>query len=109
MSDPFAPIRGNSRRHSTGTAPTASVVMPVPDNAPTPPAVHPTLGKPTATWAYCDASGRWLGLVLRFDPPGKEKEFRPLSVRSFDGKLEWWWGSWPAPRPLYGLQRLAEK
>ena len=83
--------------------------MPVPDNAPAPPTLHPALGRPTATWAYRDGSGRLLGLVLRFDPPGKEKEFRPLSVRSFDGKLEWRWGSWPAPRPLYGLRRLAEK
>ena len=51
-----------------------------------------------------------LGYVARFDGPDG-KEFRPLTFwRSrADSATSWRWASWPAPRPLYGLRRLAER
>jgi putative DNA primase/helicase len=47
---------------------------------------------------------------MRFDPPSG-KEFRPCALwrSETNGRLEWRWASWPAPRPLYGLDRLAAR
>ncbi len=67
------------------------------------PAAHPKHGKPTAEWVYKDATGTPLCYVLRFDPPGKRKLFAPLTF-TVKG---WKWRAPPAPRPLYGLERLA--
>ena len=105
--DPFAPIG------VSGAAPAKrkawTIVVPVPTDAPAPPAAHFKLGKPTEKWTYPDATGAVLGYVLRFDG-ADGKQFRPLTLwRGLTGKLEWRWESWPTPRPLYGLQRLAER
>jgi putative DNA primase/helicase len=107
---PSRPSPGPAKRKATtATAPKGTVIMPVPTDAPPPPAEHPTLGAPIATWRYTDAAGRLLGLILRFDPAGG-KEFRTLTLwRVAGGKFEWCWKSWPAPRPLYGLQGLADR
>ena len=59
----------------------------------------PTATPPAAT----------IGYVYRFDPPGKKKEFRPLTLRRVNDKLEWRWEGWPPKRPLYGLHKLAER
>jgi putative DNA primase/helicase len=105
--DPFAPIGDDGGRPAKRK--TRSIVMPVPTDAPAAPAAHFTLGKPSARWIYTDAAGAAVGYVLRFDTP-KGKEFRPLTLwRDADGKLSWRWESWPSKRPLYGLQRLAER
>jgi putative DNA primase/helicase len=108
--DPFAPLGGNGgKRPAKRNA--WSIVIPVPADAPAPPDEHFKLGKPTALWIYPDATGSLLGYVLRFDSIGGEKQFRPLTFwRHLDsGKFEWRWESWPPKRPLYGLQRLAER
>ena len=83
-------------------------MAPVPTDAPPPPATHPTLGEPSRKWTYTDATGAVLGYVLRFEP---HKNFRPLTLwrNAANGKPEWRWESWPPKRPLYGLQRLAER
>jgi putative DNA primase/helicase len=85
---------------------------PIPDDAPMPPTRHPQLGEPSATWVYRDARGGVLFYVYRFDTgksdpaTGKPaKEFRPLT---FDGD-RWQWKGVGAPRPLYGLDRLAAR
>ncbi|MDR3420129.1 MAG: ATP-binding protein [Xanthobacteraceae bacterium] len=85
--------------------------MPVPPDAPIPPAEHFKLGKPSATWTYTAAAGAVLGHVLRFNTGGGEKEFRPLTLwrPAKGGKTEWRWESWPSKRPLYGLRGLAER
>ncbi len=110
--DPFRPL---SKRRTAGGGPTKvdpaswSPVLPVPADAPAPPAAHYKLGAPTATWTYRDADGRVLGYVLRFDTAAG-KESRPLS---FCGRAtgaatpEWRWRGFDVPRPLYGLDRLA--
>lgn len=110
MSDPFAPLGGGGgRAERTGgrAKPDLVAVFPVPDDAPSRPTRHPKLGAPSSTWTYLDAAGRPLGYVNRFDGPDG-KEFRPLVLfRDPAGKMLWKWESWPAPRPLYGLDRLA--
>lgn len=83
-------------------------IAPVPGDAPAAPERHPKLGLPSAKWTYRDAAGALLGFVLRFDGEGG-KEFRPLVLHQRDSKREWRWSSWSTPRPLYGLDRLAEK
>jgi hypothetical protein len=88
----------------------ASLVMPVPADAPAPPTAHPALGRPNQSWPYKDAAGGMIGHVLRFDR-ADGKEFRPLTLwrDSISGRLEWRWESWPPERPLYGLQELADR
>jgi hypothetical protein len=82
----------------------AAVIMPAP--RPLPETIrHQRLGAPSATWHYRDADGRLLFLVARFDPPGERKQILPLTC---DGS-GWRWRAPPAPRPLYGLDRLAAR
>lgn len=71
------------------------------------PEAHRQLGKPSSLWEYRDGAGQLLGFICRFDT-ATGKEFRPLCVfREADGALSWRWEAWRAPRPLYGLDRLA--
>lgn len=107
--DPFAPIvdRKKPRLRVVANASDLTNVAPIPADAPTPPQ-HP-LGAPTATWIYRDAEGRDLGRTHRFDRDG-QKEFRPLTLwRKGAAAPTWRWQSWPEPRPLYGLDRLAKR
>jgi putative DNA primase/helicase len=64
---------------------------------------HPRHGTPLNFWVYRDAQGP-LFVVARYEPEGSRKQIMP-----------WIWDStrWiaqgpPKPRPLYGLDRLAE-
>lgn len=85
-----------------------SIVLPVPDDAPVPPEVHPSLGRPSARWSYFDGTGAVMGFVTRFGRRDGSKEFRPLTLwqSGRDHRREWRWEAWPDPRPLYGLDRL---
>ena len=69
------------------------------------PRQHAKLGKPTAEWIYPNADGRPLLIQRRFDPPQERKVFIPQTF---------WADGWkdkapPEPRPLYGLDRLADR
>lgn len=67
-----------------------------------PTAPEDELGPHTAKWDYCDANGRLLACVYRYDPQGKSmggKEFRPWDVLARKHKA-------PEPRPLYNLPGL---
>lgn len=83
------------------------LVSPVPPDAPNVPNTHPRFGRPTQTYTYRDASGAVLSHNLRFDRPGERKQFVPLSLWRDAKGLRWRWKGFPAPRPLYGLDRLA--
>src|SRR5271157_6143204 len=85
------------------------LVSPVPAGAPSPPTQHFKHGKPTATWTYPDACGAELCRILRFDFPDRRKEFCPLTLWRNSKGLRWRWKALPAPRPLYGLDRLAAR
>ena len=109
--DSFAPIGdGDDAEVRPAKQKAWTIVMPVPPDAPAPPAKHFKLGKPSATWPYPDPAAAVLGYVLRFDSGGG-KQFRPLTLwrPAKGGKVEWRWESWPPKRPLYGLRRLAER
>ena len=108
--DPFAPLRGirgaRDAVDAINTKPRWISVVPVPTDAPAPPAVHPTLGAPSAIWTYRDTTGTVLAYMHRFEP----KTFRPLTLwRNADDKLRWRWESLPCKTSLYGLWRLAER
>ncbi len=91
---------GDGSNPARATAPKTSTLAPIPSDAPPPPK-HPH-GEPSAVWTYCDASGRAVCRVARFDVGGG-KEFAPLTFAA--GR--WQWKAPPEPRPLYGLDRLA--
>jgi putative DNA primase/helicase len=82
-------------------------VSPIPANAPPPPTRHFEYGEPAARWIYRDADGAELFHVLRFDFPDRRKEFCPLTLWRNAKGSRWRWKALPAPRPLYGLDRLA--
>lgn len=89
-------------------APTWRAVLPVPVDAPPPPAAHPQHGKPSAVWQYLAAEfGDLLGLVCRFDGPDG-KQVLPLTYCTDGTRHAWRWQALPEPRPLYGLERLAK-
>lgn len=66
---------------------------------------HPELGAPSLLWTYRDATGQLLGVVARFDTPGG-KEARTLQ---YCEDHRWHARAFGAPRPLYGLDRLAAR
>src|SRR6266705_6097903 len=108
-SEPFAPLDGGQAPKRQ--RPLWTPLVPVPKDAPQPPDSHAHLGSPTATWRYPNAGGQTLCYVLRFDT-AEGKAFRPLSFAqpSTAGRRpEWRWESLPPKRPLYGLDRLAER
>jgi putative DNA primase/helicase len=89
--------------------PEPTPILPVPDDAPMPPAEHFKHGRPSRRWEYRDAQGQLLGYVCRFDK-AEGKEIRPLTFCQMpDGSRAWQWQTLPEPRPLYGLDRLATR
>lgn len=88
----------------------AVCVMPVPADAPTPPAAHSRHGKPAGRWAYTDAAGAVCFYHDRYVPKGERKQFSPVTLwRLPDGRMQWQFKAPPAPRPLLGLPDLAAK
>lgn len=106
--DPFAPLASGDDGKAQST-PKRVAILPVPADAPPALDMHNKLGAPSMRWTYCDAGGAVLGYVCRFDSAAG-KQFRPLVLFRYEsGQVAWGWESWPAPRPLYGLDRLAAR
>ncbi|MCC6878203.1 MAG: DUF927 domain-containing protein [Rhodocyclaceae bacterium] len=106
-----APTSSSKKKHTK--PPRWTPILPVPKEAPPPPAAHPTLGKPKSVFHYRDAAGQTLGYVYRWEATEKrEKTFRPLTYGSAFGATHspmWDFLTWDKPRPLYGLDRLAAR
>jgi hypothetical protein len=84
-------------------------MLPVPVDAPRSLPPH-GLGRPSGKWVYRDAAGRRLFLACRFDTSEGKKDFFPLTYcEGPGGRREWRWKGVVAPRPLYGLDRLAAR
>ena len=103
--DPFAPIP--SAVEPAIRANTKADFVPIlPAPLPLPEAIrHRRHGGPSQTWRYLDGAGNLLFAVCRFDPVGRKKEVLPYTC----GRAGWQWQALPAPRPLYGLDRLAAR
>ncbi len=84
------------------------LVVPVPDNAPKLPNSHPTLGQPSSTWTYLDASGAVMHYVFRLESQDG-KQILPLTLWRGQNGLRWRWKAIPDCRPLYGLDKLAAR
>lgn len=74
-----------------------------PNPCPAPRFGHPKYGEPVKTWQYNDAAGELLFYIARYKTP-EGKEFMPITWVP----NRWVFKAWPAPRPLYGLDRLSK-
>src|SRR4029077_12610729 len=107
---PFTPGEIAAARGDATPAPDeGEPVSPIPVDAPAPPQQHFKHGAPTATWTYREAGGAELFRILRFDFPDRRKEFCPLTLWRNAKGLHWRWKALPSPRPLYGLDQLADR
>ena len=67
--------------------------------------------KHTDVWAYKTVDGRLAGCVARFDFADGKKDMIPFSfcINKSTGNKAWKMKGMKVPRPLYGLNKLAEK
>lgn len=77
-----------------------------PPNGATVPGMQSKWGAPSAYWIYRSTEGAPLFYVARYDVPNERKQFIPWSWSKSQEK--WIQKGWPAPRPLYGLELLAQ-
>lgn len=74
---------------------------------------HYSFGTPDIVWDYRDKDGRLLFKNCRFliqhNDGTVKKEDRPYTYRQFGNGKRWAWAGLDRPRPLYGLDRLAQK
>jgi putative DNA primase/helicase len=105
----------NNKEANAATVPPGSdgdgwqCVMPVPDDAPPPPAAHSKHGKPSRRYPYLAQDGRINFYHDRYDKPkGEKKQFSPLTLWQKAGKYEWRFKVSPGLRPLNGLPGLLQ-
>lgn len=89
--------------NDNGSNPKPAVVKP-PVGTPPPSMHHFEHGEPSRSWCYREADGEPLFYVARYDVEGG-KQFSPWS---WDG-FKWIAKGWAAPRPLHGLDLLAQR
>lgn len=99
---------GGERATTRPTTPAVSLRLGVPPEGTAPPAmISPLHGEPSASWVYRNAAGEVLFYVARYNTADGKKELRPYS---FDLESKKWVAkSLPSPRPLYGLDLLAQR
>lgn len=68
-------------------------------------------GDPVASWEYKDAEGITIGIIARYEDANGDKTYRPWTYGSMSNNVSPKWEAkiWHAPRPMYGLDRLAAK
>jgi len=120
IDEAFAPLheRANGRESAQKGADWRAI-MPVPDTAPSlARGIIDRFSPPgfgfTQAWPYHESSGRPLGFVIRYDltdpDAPSQKQLKPFTFcAGSDGRREWRCKSFPVPRPLYGLDRLAAR
>ena len=109
MFEPLPPAGlANGKAHEkTETISEWQQIVPVPDDVPCVIPWH-RLGEPSATWIYCDAQGRMLQKVCRWELDDGDKTIMPLIYcRNTTGKHAWRFQHPLAPRPLFNLDRIA--
>jgi AAA domain/Domain of unknown function (DUF6371) len=118
MNDKFAPLGDDEAAQKTPAGDEWTPIVPVPDDAPEALAAIDAFAKfkgvsRTGLWQYTNAENRLLAFTARFDHPPNggpcEKEFRQFTFcGNASGRREWRCKSLLAPRPLFGLGRLAK-
>jgi putative DNA primase/helicase len=84
-------------------------IMPVPENAPQPPAAHPRHGKPSQRYPYHTLDGQVNFYIDRFDSKNTDdesKQFSPLTLWQNGTVFKWKRKAPPVPAPLFGLPSL---
>ena len=101
---------GNAIAPPKASKPVWRAVLPVPEDAPPPPAAHSKHGKPSMRWEYRNEAGKLLCWVYRFEAKdeGERKQFLPLTYCECEDLKTWRWQGLPEPRPLYHLDKLTE-
>jgi hypothetical protein len=113
MTDAFDPLSAKEKASGSNAKNPGKddgvAITPVPEDVALEIPSH-TLGQPVKVWEYRSAEGKLLFKVCRFIQADGTKEDRPLTYREYkDGSRRWAWKSVDAPRPLYGLDRLATR
>ncbi len=85
------------------------VIVSIPPTAPPPPESHIKLGTPSMGWKYLNERGELVGYVVRFETKNG-KTTRPLTYwqNTEADECKWHWKTWPLPRFLFGLHKLAQ-
>ena len=97
-----APEKAKNRN---GSKPEPNLVKP-PVGTPPPSMHHSRHGAPSRSWRYLNAAGETLFYIARYETPAG-KVFSPWSWDSISAS--WVTKAWTAPRPLYGLDLLANR
>lgn len=74
--------------------------------------MHPKHGKPVSAWAYRNAEGEILQWVARYDLPDGKKDVIPWTyceLMQLPNVKQWRRQGLPKPRPLFNLDRLAQR
>lgn len=111
--DPFEPVSPEEIQavaSAPAKKPDRVPIMPVPADAPECTFKIPAKGgAPVRMWAYRDAEGRLLGYDGRFEYGQGQKDVLPITYCQVGDTQAWRSKSFPVPRPLYGLDRLAAR
>ena len=114
--DRFKPLSEEERERGEPAGGSAKddgwdLIVPVPDTVPDPDMHHWIFGDPVAVWPYRDANGRKVCFVGRYNKADGDKEFWPRTwwKNRNTGEERWRWKNVPDPRPLYGLELLAQR
>lgn len=110
--DPFRPLSDDGlvaavNEHGRDGEPDAAKPTTPPTDAETPEVAVKRLfrRKPDGgPWRYALASGETAFYICRYNRKGDRKDFYPLS---WSPGVGWQSKHWPAPRPLYNLDKLA--
>ena len=87
------------------------LIVPIPNTVPAPDMRHWIFGDPVAVWLYRDRNGDRVCSIGRYNKADGDKEFWPRTwwKNRNTGEERWRWKNVPDPRPLYGLELLAQR
>ena len=109
MFDPLPPpsANGHAPGNGSGRSDHWRPIMPVPDDTPIS-FPRTRLGQPSTVWEYREKN-KLLHCICRWDLGNGEKTVKPLCYcENETGVRAWRWMAPPPPRPLYGLDHLAQ-
>lgn len=108
--DDGAPVAIRNAGHKAKAKKEFTAMMPVPENAePRPVFFGITLGKPVATWEYRNAADQAMFYVSRFNTKPRKTMIPQTYGIDETGQASWHNKAPDAPRPAYGLNRLAAR
>jgi len=99
---------GTAKSAPASESASESIVLPIPAGKRPGHFRSTKLGEPVAVYTYPDAEGCDLGYIARFET-ADGKVFLPTTLWQTPNGVSWLNKSWPKPRPLYGLDRLAAR